>query len=316
MQTLEGLKKRISATKDLRSIVSTMKSLSAVSINQYERATESLLDYTHTIETGLQAVFRGRSIPMNRSEPGEGRVIAIVVGSDHGLVGKFNKEITSHAQEFLRRLNVEPNQRSFLAVGKRIAGRLSVDDEPVDGMFMVPGSSKGIAHTARAVLVKLDEVCQGDESVRVVLFHNSRTEKSLAVQRVVKLLPVRTSFLEGLSRRPWPTNMIPHYTMEPKKLLSSYVREFFFSQLCRALAESLLSEHATRLATMQAAEKNIDEHLDAMNGQFQQRRQTAITEELMDVISGCEALQDEEEELDAEAMQQELMAILSSPAAT
>jgi len=78
--------------------------------------------------------------------------------------------------------------------------------------------------------------------------------------------------------------------MEPSALLAALVRQHLFISLFRAGAESAASEHATRLAAMQAAERNIDDHLDEMNGAYRQRRQALITEELLDVVAGFEAL--------------------------
>jgi F-type H+-transporting ATPase subunit gamma len=78
--------------------------------------------------------------------------------------------------------------------------------------------------------------------------------------------------------------------MDSQALLSSLVREHLFVSIFRAGAESMASEHATRLAAMQAAERNIGEHLDEMNGVFHRARQQAITEELLDIISGYETL--------------------------
>lgn len=73
-------------------------------------------------------------------------------------------------------------------------------------------------------------------------------------------------------------------------MLSELIRQHLFSVLHRAFAESLASENAARLAVMQAAEKNIDERLDHLTTRFHQQRQAGITEELLDVMSGFEAL--------------------------
>ena len=72
--------------------------------------------------------------------------------------------------------------------------------------------------------------------------------------------------------------------------LHALVREYLFISLFRACAESLASENASRLAAMQRADNNIDELLEGLNGTFHRLRQTAIDEELFDVISGFESL--------------------------
>jgi F-type H+-transporting ATPase subunit gamma len=71
------------------------------------------------------------------------------------------------------------------------------------------------------------------------------------------------------------------------------IRQYLFAVLYRALAESLASENAARLASMQAAEKNIEERSDELTARYHRRRQNAITEELLDVTAGFEVLQDQ-----------------------
>jgi F-type H+-transporting ATPase subunit gamma len=72
--------------------------------------------------------------------------------------------------------------------------------------------------------------------------------------------------------------------------LRSLIRGYLFVSLFRACAESLASENASRLASMQRADKNIDELLEGLNGKFHRFRQSGIDEELFDVVSGFEAL--------------------------
>ena len=78
--------------------------------------------------------------------------------------------------------------------------------------------------------------------------------------------------------------------MDKYKLTSALFRQYFFVILYRACAESLKSESTSRLAAMQMAEKNITERLNELNTQFNQQRQTTITEELLDIVAGFEAL--------------------------
>jgi F-type H+-transporting ATPase subunit gamma len=75
-----------------------------------------------------------------------------------------------------------------------------------------------------------------------------------------------------------------------QQLLGSLIRQFFFIALYRTMVESLASENAARLAAMQVAEKNINQRLDEITGQYNHRRQSAITAELLDIVSGFEAL--------------------------
>ena len=82
------------------------------------------------------------------------------------------------------------------------------------------------------------------------------------------------------------------FTMEESELFQRLIREYLFVSLFRAFAESLASENASRLASMQVAERNIEEHLHALTTESRQLRQMTITSELLDIISAYEALRD------------------------
>jgi F-type H+-transporting ATPase subunit gamma len=106
----------------------------------------------------------------------------------------------------------------------------------------------------------------------------------------VSLLPLDPEWLAALGRRPWPSKVLPTYTMAPGPLFSGLLRQLFFVLLYQAFAESLASENASRLAAMQVAEENITNRLGDLRLNFNQMRQTAITEELLDIVAGYEAL--------------------------
>jgi F-type H+-transporting ATPase subunit gamma len=78
--------------------------------------------------------------------------------------------------------------------------------------------------------------------------------------------------------------------MEGDRLFLALIRQYLFVSLYRAFAESLASENASRLAAMQRAERNIEERLDDLGARFRQERQTSITDELLDILSGFTAL--------------------------
>lgn len=106
----------------------------------------------------------------------------------------------------------------------------------------------------------------------------------------VHLLPVDKQWLARIRKREWPGKTIPIFTMDWDSLFSALIRQYLFISLYRAFAESLASENASRLASMQGAEKSIEEQLGSLRLRFHQQRQMSITEELLDIVSGFEAL--------------------------
>lgn len=288
METLETLGKRIATTGDLQSIVRTMKSLSAVSIRQYERAVVALTGYNRTIELGLQVLLREAPLPDAAPEQPDLPTAAIVFGSDHGLCGRFNEQISGFARSEMQMRVSLAKGRAYLAVGFQAAARLEAMDERIDECFYLPGSANGLTATAHGILLKID-AWQTDRGIgQVLLFHNERSSDATASPVMVRLLPLDVGWLRGLSSRRWPSRVLPTHTMQSQALFSSLIREHLFVSIFHAGAESMASEHATRLASMQAAERNIQEHLEEMRGAYRRRRQQAITEELLDVIAGFE----------------------------
>ena len=125
---------------------------------------------------------------------------------------------------------------------------------------------------------------------RVLLFHHAPSGGTAYQPQERLLLPVDLERLRSLEKEPWPSRVLPTFTMEWDRLFSSLVQQYLFVSLYRAMAESLASENASRLVSMQAAEKNIQEHMESLTTLFHQQRQGAITEELIDIVSGFEVL--------------------------
>lgn len=292
MDSLEGLQKRIKTTQDLRSIVSTMKSLSAVSIIQYDTALKSLLEYGKTIDAGASALLRNGVL--NAAKPpkiasDKKRVLAVLIGSDTGLVGKINRDVTDFAFQTLREKGIDANQAHFIAIGRQIINLMESREYSLEASYPVSNSIKAVSTTAAAVLVKIDEVLHTHGITHVYLFYNRKRGVSVRPHSSL-LMPAGEEWLEKIKERKWESRRFPVFSMSPQALFSSLVQERLLIELSTALTDSLTAEHHTRLMTMQAAEKNIDENLERMNLEYQQMRQENITTELLDVVSGAEAL--------------------------
>ena len=292
MDSLEGLQKRIKTTQDLRSIVSTMKSLSAVSIIQYDASLKSLLEYGETINAGASVLLRNGVL--NAAKPpkvpsDKKRALAVVIGSDTGLVGKINRDVADFARYFLKEKGFDVERARFIGIGRQVIGRLESDGRPLLASYPVSNSIKAVGTTAAAVLIKIDEVLHAEGITHVYLFFNRRRSGSVRPAASL-LMPMGEEWLAGLKRRKWKSRRFPTFSMPPAALFSSLVKERLLIELATALTDSLTAEHHTRLMTMQAAEKNIDENLERMNLEYQQKRQESITTELLDVVSGAEAL--------------------------
>ena len=287
MDTLEALAKRIDTTQSLRSVVRTMKALSAASIAQYDGAVRSMRQYMRTVEMGLGVVIRSGHEPTRGTNAAAGPMMAVVFGSDHSLCGVFNERIIRTAIEAQGR---SPGQDwLWLAVGARAAYALETAGRSVRQTIELPGTASGLVDTAHRLLLAIDDWRTHRAVSRVLLFHNRRREET-AAPHLLQLWPLDRNWLMTLARHPWRSRTIPTYTMNATELFAALAREHLFANIFRSGAESLASEHATRLAAMQYALRNIDDHLTEMTGDFRRKRQEKITAELMDVVAGFEML--------------------------
>lgn len=268
-----------------------MKALAAVNIRQYEKAVESLTEYNRTVEMGLQILLRNK--PEARARPKSGatnRLGAVVFGSDQGMCGQLNDQIVSHAMATMNDLVAAPKNRILLAVGLRVGGRLEDAGQPVEESLSIPGSTAGITPMVQEIVMIVEEWHSTRGIDQIVLFFNKHLSGASYRSDTLKLWPFDLEWLQKLEEKEWAGRALPIFTMDWNRLFSLLIRQYLFVSLYRAFAESLASENASRLASMQGAERNIEERLGELNAQFHQQRQMSITEELLDIIAGFTAL--------------------------
>ena len=328
--TLANLRQKIERAGDLRSVVSTMKALAAVSIGQYEKSVRSLDEYYHAVELGLSVCLSTKAPSADVADvmdaPVEWKVKkdasvtgAVVFGSDQGLVGQFNDVLADYAVHTLAAL---PGKTKVWAVGERVHDRLADRNVPLAGCLTVPFSIKAITPLVGQILAQIilpglegrqgreereerenrarrgqDEQSGGKNELRTLyLFYNSSRSGEIYEPVNQQLLPLDETWRSRLAKLPWPTKNLPEVLGSEPDTLRALVREYLFVSLFRACAESLASENASRLAAMERAERNIDQLSEDLRKTFYRLRQSKIDEELFDVIAGVEALKGTEQQ--------------------
>ena len=294
MQTTESLKRRMKSAGDLLSVVKTMKALAAVSIRQYQKAVYSLRDYNMTVEMGLQIVLKERMGAMlERKTATMKRMGVIVFGSDQGLCGQLNEQISVFMLDYARNAGIKKENRKVLSVGARVADYVEDAGQTVDELLTTPSSTAGITPLVQEIIMIIDEWHFRQNVDHFFLFYNKYESGAIYHPHQVQLLPVNREWLKEIAKKKWESKSLPIFRMDGDQIFSSLIREYLFVSLYRAFAESLASENASRLASMQNAEKNIEEQLQDLHVQFHRTRQMKITEELLDIVAGFEAMQEE-----------------------
>ncbi len=288
MATLEALRRRVEGAEDLKSIVGAMKSISAVRIRQFRTAVAALEDYDRTLELGFGICFHHRA-PEPVLEPSVGSPeVAIVLGADQGLAGQFNNRILEFTRERLGGLGREG--LVFFTVGARVADRLTGHGIDPARRFPAPGTVEGVGGVVQDLLVACEIWRQEHGARRFTLFYNAHLGGARYAPRRQGLLPLDPDHVRKLRATPWEGPSLPTFYTSWASLFTTLLREHLFVSLFRACAESVASENASRLSAMEAAESRIDERLAELRRAFDHQRHETITEELLDIVSGFEAL--------------------------
>lgn len=317
MASVEVLRRQIRATQDLGSVVRTMKALAAASARQYEEAVAALEQYDRNVTMALQAA--ARQVPEeimaldggynNRDAvdcdseaggPGSRLTVApglgttdsrrgscygaLVIGTDQGMCGSFNDQIAGFAGQ-----RMLPGTRIW-AIGERLVGALWASGLEPEVVFAAPGAIEGITAAVTDILERFDEWRRRERVERLTIYHNRPTGAGGIEPQALPFWPVDLSLLDRLRRAPWDGPSLPLVLMPWRDLVAAVVRQYLFVGMYRSLAQSLAAENASRLATMERAEQNIDERLADLEAEFNYLRQESITAELLDIVSGFEAL--------------------------
>lgn len=293
METIDSLRGRINTAESLQSVVSTMKSLAAVSIQQLEGVVRSIDEYNRTVEMGLQVAVRNRPEDVQLLQPTLSDALGVVVfGSDQGMCGQFNEHIASHAVEDMKQVGVEGGERAVLAVGARTVVHLEEAGLAIDDFLSTPASPGTIAPVVDQIAMRIERWRSERGFDRVFLYYNQRVSTGRYRPTTHRLLPIDRDWLQHIARRRWPTNNLPQIRMPWRPLLANLLQQHILVVLYRAIVHSMMSEHTARMQSMQAAESNIEERLEDLRNSFRQTRQSSITSELLDIVSGFEALSD------------------------
>jgi F-type H+-transporting ATPase subunit gamma len=290
-EELRIVQKKIKTMHSLKSIIKTLKILAAINVISYEKSVKALHHYYQSVELGIIAcLIQAPQIlqAVNNKKTEIRRTGIIIFGSDQGMAGQFNDQIAEYAHH---ELGLLPADKIIWPVGGRLFSRLGAyPDLKVKNPFSVPSS---VNHIAALISQLLDDV-ESEQALAAVdqllIFYNRPLSGALFEPTSLSLLPIDKKWLDSFLVKKWPTRSLPEVIDSVEVTLPILIRQHLFTSIFKACAESLTSENACRLASMQVAEKHIDEQLDRQHLKYHQERQSGIDEELFDVFSGFEEI--------------------------
>ncbi|MFA6032257.1 MAG: ATP synthase F1 subunit gamma [Myxococcota bacterium] len=285
MASLKDLRKRIASVQNTRQITKAMKMVASAKMR---RAQESILK-ARPYANGLDEVLRDLATRVSaedhpllaRRTPK--KVELVVMTSDRGLCGAFNTNIIRHAEQFLFEKGPDFDRITISAIGRK--GRDHFKRRTVDmhreyvGVF-----DKVQFSTASEIADQLARDFVSNELDAIYLLYNEF--KSVVQQNLVlhRLLPI--TIPEGTA------SVGLDYEYEPDKsaILDAILPKYLATDIYRAMLESAASEHGARMSSMDNATKAAGDMISTLSLKYNKARQTAITTELMEIVSGAEAL--------------------------
>jgi F-type H+-transporting ATPase subunit gamma len=294
MESFESIKKSIKGAQSLDSIARTMKILAAVSLRQYEKSIRSITEYNEIIEMGLTILFHTTKSPDELIKKigtnGTQKTGVVVFGSDMGMCGRFNEQIIEFMSDNIR--DLKRDDITMAVIGEKGATRLENAGFKLSQVLDYPaGLSSGMTPLLGAITNILEHWYFKESISKIILYYNSPLNSGLSyTSKQTQILPLSNSYLETLNKKKWKSSSIPVIKENRQNILDRLVMNSIYVNLRMALSASVTSENGARLLAMQAAEKNIDEHLEDLNLQFNQERQNLITSEILDIIAGFETV--------------------------
>lgn len=283
-QTLERLTHRTNTMGSIRSIVRTMKTMSAINALPYEQAAQAMEAYRNTTLLGFRAFVQSHG-PLSTQVDTKGPLTVIAFGSDHGLCGNYNEGIAAQVAR-----TSAADDTEIVCVGAQMEDAMIGQGRMPLTTLLPPATADGLGRLAGKLIGVLDKrwAAQGAGPVSLVFVQRAPHGQQHAVTQ--DLLPLKATIMAQIADDPWTSRSLPQFSLPPDQLLAALIRSYLFAEIYRAAAEAMVTENAARLARMQQAERSVDEQLEVLTAEMRSVRQSEITTELLDVIIGFEAL--------------------------
>ena len=295
MASVQDLKRRVRSVKNTRKITKAMELVASARLRRAQTRIEAMRPYADTMRELIAGVGRAsasvRGLPLLQQRDEIGTVAVVALTGDRGLAGPFNAQIIRRAFTLERQLRGEGKQVKFIAVGKKGRSTLAFRGYETAGEYVgftdrpAYSDAQGIAH-------KVAELYTTAEIDRAVLVFNAYVSPLVQTVTELDLLPISADILETDEEERRDDAMRGDFIFEPEpeEILARLLPVYLETQVYRALLESAASEQGARMTAMRNASKNAGELIDSLTLQMNRARQAEITQEILEVVAGAEAL--------------------------
>jgi len=291
MPSLKDLKTRINSVKSTQKITSAMKMVAAAKLRRAQDSAERGRPYADRMQqiiNSLAAKADSSSAPQLLVGNGQDKThLLVVMSADRGLCGGFNGAITRQTRAEVARLRGEGKIVKLLMVGRKSADALrrELGDSYIEALEGIQGTSVAFADAASIG----DKVRTGFEAgefdVCTIIFNKFKSAISQEIT-LKKLIPAEVDDAAEADDQ----SVSYEYEPEEEELLAAVLPRNISTQIYSALLESSAAELAARMTAMDNATRNAGDLIDRLTLVYNRTRQATITKELIEIISGAEAV--------------------------
>jgi len=293
--SVQDYKRRIRSVRNTRKITRAMELVAAAKLRRAQTRIEAMRPYANTMRELIAGVGRAagsvRGLPLLEQRETVETVLVVPLTGDRGLAGAFNAQVMRRSFALGRELEADGKTVRWVAVGKKGRSTLTFRRRELDGAY-VGFTDRPVYADAQAVAHRVAELFIAHEVDRVVLVYN--TFVSALTQHVTEqeILPISADILEtdDEERRDDALRGDFIFEPEPEEILARLLPVYVETQVYRALLESSASEQGARMTAMRNASKNAGELIDRLTLQMNRARQAEITQEILEVVAGADAL--------------------------
>ncbi|MEX3016409.1 F0F1 ATP synthase subunit gamma [Gymnodinialimonas hymeniacidonis] len=291
MPSLKDLKNRIDTVKSTRKITKAMQMVAAAKLRRAQEAAEAARPYAERMNAvmgGLaQAVGASEGAPRLLAGTGKDDVhLLVVMTAERGLCGGFNSSIARLARTHAQKLLGEGKTVKILTVGKKGREQLKRDmsDHMVGHVDLTEVKRIGYANAADIASDVLGRFDEGEFDVATIFYNR--------FESVISQIPTATQIIPASFEANEDDDAGTLYDYEPSEeaVLEDLLPRGIATQIFTALLENGASEQGARMSAMDNATRNAGEMIDKLTIEFNRSRQAVITNELIEIISGAEAL--------------------------
>ena len=293
MPSLKDLRLRINSVKSTQKITAAMKLVAGAKLRRAQEAAMAARPYTERMERMVAAV--GRAIAGSPGAPkllagtGSDKVhLLIVATADRGLCGGFNSTIVRQARQIIRKLESEGKTVKVMTIGRKGRDQLRRDYSRVLGVAFEDIGKRRLAFgEIDAIATKVLAMFEAGEFDVATIVYNRFKSVIAQIVTTQQLIPVS---LPQSSDAPKAGQAMYEYEPDEEEILKALLPRNLSSQLFRALLENAASEQGARMTAMDNATRNAGEMIGKLTIVYNRSRQATITKELIEIISGAEAV--------------------------